>query len=375
MEQSSKKRLLALDGGGLMGLISLGILQQIEDQLRIVHGGQDDFRLRDFFDYIAGTSTGAIIAAGLMTGMRVSELQDLYTKLGSKMFTPASPFKVIPWIFSSRQYHHEPLAELLRKTLGTGTIAELQEAGTLPTEKHLMMVMHNVNTDSPWCVSTNPASYYNQQAHKQCNLNLPLWLLVRASTAAPGYFSPQVVEMEPGNSGSCRVFQDGGLTPHNNPALKLFQMATLPEYRLEWSSGVDRMLLVSVGTGRVENLSDTIDANGTGIWRTAGAAPGWLMAGASAENDLMCRMLGECRFGPKIDNEVGCVTSNRRYGKLFSYVRYDTLLTEDSLKQAGTTLGLSSMKMDKVEAIPDFVRIGTTVAAQVDCPTQLTGFL
>ncbi|WP_417517931.1 hypothetical protein [Marinobacter sp.] len=144
---------------------------------------------------------------------------------------------------------------------------------------------------------------------------------------------------------------------------------------MEWTSGVDRMLLVSVGTGRVENLSNTIDANGTGIWRTAGAAPGWLMAGASAENDLMCRMLGECRFGPKIDNEVGCVTSNRRYGKLFSYVRYDTLLTEDSLKQAGTTLGLSSMKMDKVEAIPDFVRLGKTVAAQVNCATHLTGFL
>ena len=375
MERLPQKRLLALDGGGLMGLISLGILQELENQLRVAHGGDDNFRLRDFFHYIAGTSTGAIIAAGLMTGMRVAELQKLYTSLGAKMFTPASPVKLIPWIFSSRKYHHEPLAELFRETLGAGTIAELQSAGVLPTDKHLMMVMHNVNTDSPWCISTNSASYYNQQSHKQCNLNLPLWLLVRASTAAPGYFFPQAIEMEPGNPDSYRVFQDGGLTPHNNPALKLFQMATLPEYRLEWDTGVNRMLLVSIGTGRVENLTDAIDDNGTGLWRTAGSAPGWLMAGASAENDLMCRMLGECRFGPKIDNEVGHVMGTSPNEKLFSYVRYDTLLTENALKHAGTSLGLSSMKMDKVEAIPDFVRLGAAVATQVDCPVHLRGFL
>lgn len=66
MTRPPPKRLLALDGGGLMGLISLGILQEIEDQLRDAHGGHEVFLLCNYFDYIAGTSTGAIIAAGLM---------------------------------------------------------------------------------------------------------------------------------------------------------------------------------------------------------------------------------------------------------------------------------------------------------------------
>lgn len=375
MNHSQQKRLLALDGGGLMGLISLGILQKMEDQLRQECGGDEDFCLRDYFDYIAGTSTGAIIAAGLMIGMRVSELQEIYVSHGAKMFTPVSKINLIPWILSSRKYLHEPLSEMLCSTFGPGTIAELQAKGTLPTDKHLMMVMHNVNSDSTWCISTNPAAHYNQQTHKQCNLNLPLWLLVRASTAAPGYFSPQIVEMEPGNPTSQRVFQDGGLTPHNNPALKLFQMATLPEYKLEWATGVNQMLLVSVGTGRVENINDSTETDSIRLWRTAGAAPGWLMAGASAENDLMCRMLGDCRFGSKIDNEVGCVVNGPIDKKLFSYVRYDIQLTAQTFKQAGVRSALSSMKMDKVDSIPDFIRLGDDAANMVRCSDHFVGFI
>ena len=58
------RRLLALDGGGIRGLIALGILESLET-LVLDRTGQ---RLCDYFDYIAGTSTGAIIAAGLARG-------------------------------------------------------------------------------------------------------------------------------------------------------------------------------------------------------------------------------------------------------------------------------------------------------------------
>ena len=46
MADQSQKRLLALDGGGIMGLISLGILREVEDQLRAAHGEDPAFRLR-----------------------------------------------------------------------------------------------------------------------------------------------------------------------------------------------------------------------------------------------------------------------------------------------------------------------------------------
>jgi hypothetical protein len=51
----------------------------------------------------------------------------------------------------------------------------------------LMMVMRNVTTDSPWPVTNNPLAKYNDRARPDCNLKLPLWQLVRASTAAPTF--------------------------------------------------------------------------------------------------------------------------------------------------------------------------------------------
>src|SRR4051794_35525933 len=80
------KRILALDGGGLRGILSLGILEKVEALLRERHGGGDGFRLCHYFDLIAGTSTGAIIAAALAQGWGVGKLTDKYFSLGKRVF-------------------------------------------------------------------------------------------------------------------------------------------------------------------------------------------------------------------------------------------------------------------------------------------------
>src|SRR5688500_9537682 len=72
------RRMLALDGGGIRGVLTLCILKSIEKTV-----GQP---LGTYFDYIAGTSTGAIIAAGLARGMSVDELIGFYRKTGTEMF-------------------------------------------------------------------------------------------------------------------------------------------------------------------------------------------------------------------------------------------------------------------------------------------------
>ena len=61
------KRILSLDGGGVRGILSTGILAEIERRL-MVRSGRPDFRLCEYFDLIGGTSTGAILAAGLAMG-------------------------------------------------------------------------------------------------------------------------------------------------------------------------------------------------------------------------------------------------------------------------------------------------------------------
>ena len=67
-----RKKLLAIDGGGIRGVLALEVLRRIEDVLR-QEGGNEELCLADYFDYISGTSTGGIIAACLSRGMSVAE--------------------------------------------------------------------------------------------------------------------------------------------------------------------------------------------------------------------------------------------------------------------------------------------------------------
>jgi len=68
--QKRPRKLLALDGGGIRGVLTLQILGRIEELLASASGAGSSFRLCDYFDYIGGTSTGAIIAAGLPVACR-----------------------------------------------------------------------------------------------------------------------------------------------------------------------------------------------------------------------------------------------------------------------------------------------------------------
>jgi patatin-like phospholipase/acyl hydrolase len=80
------KKLLAIDGGGIRGVIALEVLARIED---LLGKGDPDFRLADYFDLIAGTSTGAIIATGLSLNMSVGEIRRFYLESGAEMFDKA----------------------------------------------------------------------------------------------------------------------------------------------------------------------------------------------------------------------------------------------------------------------------------------------
>jgi patatin-like phospholipase/acyl hydrolase len=78
------KRILALDGGGIRGAITLGFLVQLEKHLRKRHDNPN-LLLRDYFDLIGGTSTGSIIAASLAIGMNTTDILTEYEKMGDQI--------------------------------------------------------------------------------------------------------------------------------------------------------------------------------------------------------------------------------------------------------------------------------------------------
>lgn len=358
------KKLLALDGGGIRGVITLEVLLRLESMLAEQLGAGDDFVLGDYFDYIGGTSTGAVIATGLAKGLRVEQLLDLYVTRGEQMFDHAS---------LRRRYHYRygswRLRELLQGLLGEDTTLGSEQLKTL-----LLVVVRNATTDSPWPLSNNPNALFNDPSRADNNLAIPLWQLVRASTAAPVYFPPEVVTL-----GEQRfVFVDGGLTVYNNPAFQLFLMATLDAYRLCWTATESDLLLVSVGTGTCPKADDRLRPDAMNLLFNAASVPAALMHAALDEQDLLCRVFGRCRHGPAIDLEVGDLM--HREGllekRLFSYVRYNTELSRRGLDKLGLddVIPEQVQRLDSVQHIGDLRRVGQAAARDV-AMEHFAGFL
>ena len=372
-DSTRPRRLLACDGGGIKGIISLEILKKIEKQLAEQvarrHGDETraDFRLGDYFDYIAGTSTGAIIATGLAIGMTVDELTDFYVEAGPMMFEKEHLIGRL-----RRWYKSEPLEAKLKDVLGERTL------GSADLRCLLLIVTQNATTGSLWPVSNNPFAKYNDRGRADCNLQIPLWQLVRASTAAPVFFPPELLEWQEGNPDKSFVFVDGGITPYNNPAFLLYRHVVGTHYGLGWQTGECQMMLVSVGTGSADQIDEALGERGHLLHNNAMQLPSTLMTGAAVDQDINCRTFGRCVFGPFIDRELGdmqprdsdpvagkAVSVDTDCGRAFLYARYDPDVSSDGL----TTLGLEGeveaahvQAMDKVEYLADMRRVGSTYA-------------
>jgi len=358
--------MLALDGGGIRGLVTLGILEKIEKLV----AGKTGHKLCEFFDYIAGTSTGAIIAAGLSRGMTTADLIDFYKSSGKQMFEHSRLIERVKYFYTA-----DPLKEQLRSVFGKDTNLEPDNLKCL-----LLVVTKNVTTDSPWPISSNPDAKYNDLERADCNLKIPLWQLVRASTAAPVYFPPEILQWHPTDASKTFVFVDGGVTPHNNPAFLLYRMATEPAYRLNWKTGEENLLIVSVGTGAAESLGATAAAPNKNIVSTVAGLPGELMYSIQVDQDINCRTIGRCTYGAHLDREildlvprqlVEGMSMEEQYkapqiplptglGRQFLFARYNANLSRSGLDRLGfqTVDPAIIQKMDAVENTPALTDIG-----------------
>jgi len=347
----------------MRGVISLEILARLERELRR-HTGRPDLVLADAFDYIGGTSTGAIIAAGLALGYEVERLIDLYMTRGAEMFRKSG----LRWRLRYR-YQHDSLEGILKDEIGEDTTFGSERLRTL-----LLVVLRNATTDSPWPLSNNPQAMFNDESLPGCNLRMPLWQLVRASTAAPMYFAPERIHLGEEEF----IFVDGGVTPFNNPALQLFVMATAPAFRLRWPTGADRLLLVSVGTGNTAHARPKLEPADMHLLYQATANVRALLLSSAVQQDLVCRLLGDCRHGPAIDLEVGDVRGGTLMKEpLFSYVRYDVELTRPALDALG--LGDVSLQevlpIDAVKHVGALQRVGRAIAEEQIDIAHMDGFL
>ena len=372
LDKAPPYKLLALDGGGIRGLITLEILAGIERMLKTELGRDDTFVLADYFDYIGGTSTGAIIATGLSLGWSVAKIREFYVRSGREMFDRASLLRRFQYRFAD-----DKLAAMLRQEFGA-----VRTLGDADLKTLLLLVMRNATTDSPWPISNNPRAKYNDR--DDSNLKLPLWQLVRASTAAPTYFPPESIDI-----GKQRfIFVDGGVTMYNNPAFQLFLMATLEPYKLCWCPGEQQMLLVSIGTGTSPDANKDLAPGQMNLLYNAQAIPSALMFAASNEQDFLCRVFGKTMCGDILDSELGDLISPAQplptgripgpvHPKLFTYMRYNAELTAKGLAR----LGLPQIapehvqQLDSVDHLRELQAVGQAVAEKKVSRDHFAGFL
>ena len=234
-----RKRILTLDGGGVRGIISIAFLKEMESQLR-KHTGNPDLVLADVFDMVAGTSVGSMLATMVALGKSADDIEAAFRDLAPKIFAGRDT------IFGQKRFSAVPLVNGVRSFVKDWAL------GSDQLRTGLAIVAKRVDTDSVWVMTNNPRMpFYHDGPDWDGNKHYKLEMLIRASTAAPFLFTPTEVTIHTDRFGNTTRgwFVDGGVSPHNNPALLMLMMAGMPSYKLNWTLSPDDLLMISVGTG------------------------------------------------------------------------------------------------------------------------------
>jgi len=368
---SSPRRLLSIDGGGLAGLIPAESLILIEKQLDEMTGRK--LPLCDRFDLIGGTSTGAILAAGLSLGLRAETLRNFYLDFGKEIFKKVF-FPVRFW----HSYPSEPLEDHLKNVFGENTTL-----GSAKLRTQIMIVAKNATMGTTWFFTNNPRGRYYST-----NASLPLWQIVRASSAAPTYFAPRTMVV-PDDKGQIHNYEfvDGGVSSYNNPSLQLFLEATDPQYNFGWPAGPGNLLLLSLGTGFNTTTIEEGKASRYNLLDWARYSVKGLLGDANLQQNVLMRLIGQHPAGPVVTSQAerdavrasgapGEATLNTLDAglsahKLLTYQRITISLTRERLLGLGLT-DIDPVKvreMDAVDQMANMQRIGIAVAnEQVHMP-------
>jgi len=360
LNKSGKKRILALDGGGIRGLMTVQMLKELESVIQ-QKTNNPNAKIRDYFDLIGGTSTGAILAGAIAIGKTADELHDIYTDVGKGIFKPSFFRRG----FFRAKFATKPINDALNKHFQDKTMEDIAHEGV-----GLAIVTKRADTCSVWVIDNNPNGKYFNYADGP-NKDYQLKQIIRASTAAPMYFDSEEIKISESQMGR---FVDGGVSPHNNPAFQLFMLSTIKGYKYEWETGDDNLFILSLGTGswskRCKNVNNKFKLNLAA--KDAVSSVLSIMDDTTELNQLMMQWLGTPTGAvDDIDRIVGNLKHETLTAKsLFTYMRYDPLLEQkwltENLKLDYSNKQIQNLrKMDSIKTMDMLIEVGTKYAKQV----------
>ncbi|MBD2438201.1 patatin-like phospholipase family protein [Nostoc sp. FACHB-110] len=233
---SGKYKILALDGGGIRGVVTAKILQEVESQL-----GKP---LNQYFDLIAGTSTGSILAAGLVMGKSIEEMIGIYQNKGETIFKQNIPQQITSWLFGPK-YSNDGLIRVLKDQFKETTLRELHEKTPKPELLILAYDMLHRNTTFFQSGCYEKKRWFN---------DMKLWEICASSASAPTFFHPYEFrwkDPELDNFEWSFPHVDGGVSANCPAMAALCHVLSVKKEEIKNKEfHLEDISILSIGTGR-----------------------------------------------------------------------------------------------------------------------------
>ena len=262
-------RILAIDGGGIRGIIPARVLQELEEST--------SRPIAELFDLIAGTSTGGILALGLAKPgsdgrphYSAADLVELYETQGERIFRRSAWHRLYAINnLADEKFESRGIEEVLEAYFGE---AQLTDALT-----NLLVTSYDIERRAPYF-------FKSYRAKTDAARQTTMAAAARATSAAPTYFEPTCVDIA--DSNDYRALIDGGVFA-NNPAMCAYVEAKdlFPEAR--------EHVVVSLGTGQLTRRIPIDEARGWGLAMWAQPLLGVVFDGVSDSVDYQVQTL--CR--------------------------------------------------------------------------------
>ena len=239
-------RVLSIDGGGIRGIIPAKVLIKVEALIK-EYSNDPNAKIGDYFDLIAGTSTGGVLSALCLCPdekgsehpkYNAEDILEVYTKHGKQIFSRSVVAKYLDYFgLFSPIYQKDYLEKILKEYLGDCRLTDLTRPCLIPA----------------YDIEHGKAVFFNKMNVKSgSQQDLFVRDIIRATTAAPTYFP--IAKLK--NKKSENTFVDGGILA-NNPALSAFVEAT----KFPCEPLHQDILILSLGTGAKNRKYSPKDAN------------------------------------------------------------------------------------------------------------------
>ena len=279
-----KVRILSLDGGGMRGIIPATVLEYVENKIIEITKNKNA-RLADYFDLVAGTSTGGILSAFYLTPnktlykedpvskYKASEALDFYSKDGPNIFNESKKFGWfgLRQLFNAAQYSPKELEKILLREFKYLNLKELL--------KPCIITTYNMQSKKAFFFSSRELMEKDREFYVKD--------VLRSTSAAPTYFPPAFIENLATQKEMINI--DGGVFA-NNPAMCAYSEARSTGFGDIAFPGAKDMMILSIGTGGGQfDLPNVEKSSNWGILPWATSIPNIMMDGSIDTVDYQMR--------------------------------------------------------------------------------------